>query len=203
MCLHILTLVASVLIVVDTSPKPNHWRASSVIAPASQVEVLQNSSPTLLASGSFLSQRKQASSAELTKPSVLVHPASASMPEPPFLRRPVLFDPNSLEPSAAGRTVLKRAATWLREHGEARVLIVGSCDTSGSESCTHTLAEARATVIRKLLEESGVRSDQIVGVKAWDNVDQSCGPAEIKCKQLSRSAEMFMAGSSSRSKEKP
>jgi len=65
------------------------------------------------------------------------------------------------------------------------------------------LAEARATVIRKFLEDSGVRSDQIVGVKAWDNVDQSCGPAEIKCKQLSRSAEMFMAGSSSPSKEKP
>src|SRR5260370_37430648 len=81
---HILTLVASVFIVVDISPKPDHWRASSVIAPASQVEVVQNSSPTLLASGSLLSQRKHASDVELTKPSVLVHPACASLPDLAF-----------------------------------------------------------------------------------------------------------------------
>ena len=38
--------------------------------------------------------------------------------------------------------MLKRAADWLRQHREARILIVGSCD-GGSETCTHSLAEAR------------------------------------------------------------
>jgi outer membrane protein OmpA-like peptidoglycan-associated protein len=185
-----------VFIAIDVSPKPSRWGVSSVPDRVLQVELLNNNRPTMLAFGLLLSQRKQASEVERSATSVaLAQPDSASNPEAPFLRRPILFDPNSLEPCAAGRNILKRAATWLHEHGEARVLIVGSCDTSGSESCTHALAEARAAAIQRFLEVSGVRSEQIVGIKGWDNVDHSCRPTEIKCQQLSRSAQMFMASS--------
>jgi outer membrane protein OmpA-like peptidoglycan-associated protein len=91
--------------------------------------------------------------------------------------------------------MLKRAVTWLREHPEARVLIVGSCDSSGSETCTHALAEGRGATIQKFLHTSGIASDQLVGVKGWDNLDHTCGPADVKCQQSNRSVRIFMASS--------
>jgi hypothetical protein len=77
--------------------------------------------------------------------------------------------------------MLKRAADWLRQHREARILIVGSCDSGGSDTCTHALAEGRGAAVRKFLEGSGIDSDQIVGVKAWDNLDQSCRTSDVEC----------------------
>jgi len=61
----------------------------------------------------------------------------------PFLRHSFLFDANSLELSTTNRSMLKRAAARLREHYQARVLIVGTCDRSGSEACTRAFAESR------------------------------------------------------------
>jgi outer membrane protein OmpA-like peptidoglycan-associated protein len=120
---------------------------------------------------------------------------SAATSDPPFLRRSIQFGPESLEPTFAARTLLRRAADWLRQHREARILIVGSCDSGGSEPCTHALAEARGTVVEKFLESSGIDPDQIVGVKGWDNFAQSCRPSHIGCQQINRSARIFVAGS--------
>jgi hypothetical protein len=39
--------------------------------------------------------------------------------------------------------MMKRAVAWLRQHREARILIVGSCDSGGSETCTRGIAEGR------------------------------------------------------------
>jgi outer membrane protein OmpA-like peptidoglycan-associated protein len=64
---------------------------------------------------------------------------------------PILFDRNSLELNTAGSNTLQRAAAWLSAGADSRVLIVGSCDTSGSESFTHTLAETGCAVVRKFL----------------------------------------------------
>jgi outer membrane protein OmpA-like peptidoglycan-associated protein len=114
---------------------------------------------------------------------------------PPFLRHPILFDRNSLNLNAAGNDALRRAATWLKAHAGSRILIVGSCDKSGSESCTHTLAEARGNVVRKFLENCGIGGDQVVGVKGWDNPDHDCRSGDVKCQQLSRSAQLFLAAS--------
>lgn len=91
--------------------------------------------------------------------------------------------------------MLKRAALWLREHRESRVLIVGSCDSSGSETCTHALAAGRGAAIQRFLQNSGIASDQLVGVKGWDNLDRTCGPADVKCQQSNRSVRIFMASS--------
>ena len=144
----------------------------------------------------FPLSRQQASGLDRSNPSArLAQPAPVAIPNPPFLRRPILFGPNSLELTIGGRNMLKGAAAWLRRHHEARILIVGSCDSSGSESCTRTLAEARGAAIQKFLGSSGIGSDQIVGVKAWDNLDHSCRTSEIECQQLDRSARIFMASS--------
>ena len=140
--------------------------------------------------------QQQASGLNRSKASgTLTQAASVVISDPPFLRHPIQFGPNSLELTVAGRNILKRAATWLRQHREARILIVGSCDSGGSETCTRTLAEARGAVVRKFLGNSGVDSDQIVGVKDWDNLDESCQTSDVECQQFNRSARIFMASS--------
>ncbi|MGO9434639.1 MAG: OmpA family protein [Terracidiphilus sp.] len=105
------------------------------------------------------------------------------------------FTPNSLELDIAARNTLKRAVGWLQQHRDARILIVGSCDSEGSETCTHTLAEGRGAAVQKFLGSAGIDSDQIVGVKGWDSVDQSCRASEVECQRLNRSARIFMASS--------
>jgi len=146
-------------------------------------------------SESLFSQQQASGLSRSKAPGTVPPPASATISDPPFLRHPIQFGPNSLELTVAGRNMLKRAADWLRQHREARILIVGSCDSGGSETCTHTLAEARGAAVRKFLGSSGVDSDQIVGVKGWDNLDQSCQTSEIECQQFNRSARIFMASS--------
>jgi outer membrane protein OmpA-like peptidoglycan-associated protein len=91
--------------------------------------------------------------------------------------------------------VLKRAAAWLQQHHEVRILIVGSCDSSGSETCTPTLSEARGAVAKKFLGSFGVGPEQIVGVKGWDNRDHICQTSDVRCQQFDRSARIFMASS--------
>ena len=120
---------------------------------------------------------------------------SPAISDPPFLRHPIQFSPNSLELTVAGRNILKGAATWLRQHRDARILIVGSCDSGGSEHCTRALAEARGAVVGKFLGGSGIDSDQVVGVKGWDNLAQSCQTSDSECQQFNRSARIFLASS--------
>ena len=146
---------------------PIHGRtACSPAPPVLQAGLLAKRSPSVVPSESLFSQQ-QASGLNRSKASGTVSPAaSAAISDPPFLRHPIQFGPNSLELTVAGRNMLKRATDWLRQHREARILIVGSCDSGGSETCTRTLAEARGAVVRKFLGSSGVDPDQIVGVKS-------------------------------------
>ncbi len=172
------------------SPRHTRIACPSVL----QAESLTTASPSQAPSGTL--PAPQTSGLGRSKTSATVaQPASVSLSNPPFLRQPILFGPNSLELTVAGKSTLKRAVVWLREHHETRILIVGSCDVSGSETCTHVLAEARGRVIQKFLGSSGIDSNQIVGVKGWDNFEKGCQTSDVGCQQSNRSARIFMAGS--------
>ena len=191
---HIVILGTSVLFAGDLLPIQGRT-ACSPAPPVLQAGLPAKRSPSVVPSESLFSQQ-QASGLNPSKASGTVSPAaSVAISDPPFLRHLIQFGPNSLELTAAGRNMLKRAAAWLRQHREARILIVGSCDSGGSETCTHTLAETRGAVVRKFLGSSGIDSDQIVGVKGWDNLDQSCQTSDIECQQFNRSVRIFMASS--------
>ena len=187
---NILIFATSVLLAGDLSRKQN----STAYAPVLQVESLAAGSPSAASSGTFFARQTFGVNRYETSATV-AQPASVSTSNPPFLRRPILFGANSLELTPAGKNALKQAAAWLRQHQQARILIVGSCDVSGSEICTHALAEARGGVIQKFLGSSGVDSAQILGVKGWDNLDKGCRTSDISCQQFNRSARIFMAGS--------
>lgn len=187
---NILIFATSVLLAGNLSPK----QTSTAYSPVLQAESLAAGSPSAAPSGTLFAQQTLGVNPYETSATV-AQPASVSTSTPPFLGRPILFGANSLELTLAGKNTLKRAAVWLRQHQEARILIVGACDVSGSETCTHALAEARGGVIRKFLGSSGVDSAQIVGVKGWDNPDKGCRTSDINCQQFNRSARIFMAGS--------
>jgi hypothetical protein len=175
---------------------PNYNRATcSLFTHVLQVVFPSKGSLNVVARGFLFSQQNQTPVVNRSSAAVTAPPASAPTSDPPFLRRPVLFGANSIELTAAGMDVLRRSAAWLQQHHEVRILIVGSCDSSGSETCTRTLAEARGRVAKKFLGSSGIDSEQIVGVKAWDNPDHGCQTLDIKCQQSDRSARLFMASS--------
>jgi len=179
-----------VLLAGDLSPQRTRTACPSVL----QAESLTTASLSEAPPGTLLAP--QASGRKRSKTSTTVaQAASVSTSNPRFLRQPVLFGPNSFELTVAGKNTLKRAVVWLREHHETRILIVGLCDGSGSETCTHALSEARGGVTRKFLGSSGIDSNQIVGVKGWDHFEKGCQTTDIGCQQSNRSARIFMAAS--------
>jgi outer membrane protein OmpA-like peptidoglycan-associated protein len=187
---NILILGTSVLLAGDVSLKPTRIACPSVM----QAESLTTASLSEAPSGLLLARQTSGLGRSKTAATV-AQPASVSLSNPPFLRQPILFGPNRLDLTVAGKNTLQRAAAWLRQHHEARILIVGSCDVSGSETCTHALAEARGGVIQRFLGSFGIESDQIVGVKGWDNLEKGCQTSDIGCQQSNRSARIFMAAS--------
>ncbi len=164
---------------------------SSLVSPAG---LLVKRGLTLAPSGSFISQQ-QTSGLDGSKTTGTVAQASSAISDPPFLRHLIPFAPNSPELDSTARNRLKRAAAWLQQHRGARILIVGSCDSGGSEACTHALAEARGAAVQKFLGSAGIDPNQIVGVKGWDSLDQSCRTSEVDCQRFNRSARIFMASS--------
>lgn len=130
--------------------------------------------------------------AHVSTPSKGAPSSSEALQEPIFLKQPLLFTPNGLNLTARSRNTLTCAAAWLHEHHEARILIVGYCDDSGSEACTTGLAERRAEVVRHFLVRLGAPPDQIAGVKGWDSLDQSCRVDTAKCQRLNRSVRLFV-----------
>jgi outer membrane protein OmpA-like peptidoglycan-associated protein len=111
---------------------------------------------------------------------------------PPFLKRVLLFGPDSAEPSVESRNAIKLVASWLREHREVRILIVGFCDLSGSEVCTHALAERGGTVVEQPLVKDGSGSSQIV--QGWERAGPVCSAATPACQAMNRRARIFIVG---------
>ena len=122
-------------------------------------------------------------------------PKSGGIRKPPFLKHAFLFDPDSAELSAETRGAVRRAAAWLREHPGTRILVVGFCDSSGSETCTPSLADRRGAVVRQCLVRLGTAPDQIAAGKGWSTADRECRTDTAKCQQVNRSAAIFIASS--------
>lgn len=194
---NIVILSTSVLFASDLWPAGGRT-ACSLAPPVLQAVFPRNDGPSVAPAGPLPSQDQASKVNHSNAFCAFSQMASAAIPDPPFLRHPILFAPNGLELDIAGRNTLKRAVTWLRQHPEARILIVGSCDSGGSETCTRTLAEARGAVVQKFLGSAGIYSDQIVGVKGWDSLDHSCLTSEVECQKFNRSARIFMASSVAR-----
>ncbi len=191
---HIVILGTSFLFAGDLLPI--HSRTTYSLSPPVWQAVLPTQGiPAVAPSGPLISQQ-HASGLKDSKASGTVFPAAAvPTSDPPFRWHPIQFAPNSLALDIAARNSLKRASAWLQRHRQARILIVGSCDAEGSETCTRAFAEARGAVVWTFLGRSGLASEQIVGVKGWDNLDQSCRSSDIECQRVNRSAQIFAASS--------
>lgn len=119
-------------------------------------------------------------------------PARSNSDGVPFLKQSLLFAPNSVELGRESRNSIKRIASWLGEHRKVRVLIVGFCDPSGSEDCTHTLAERRSTAVEQLLLKYGTNPAQITAAKGWEKAYPVCAVANTACQAVNRRARIFI-----------
>lgn len=120
---------------------------------------------------------------------------------PPYFRGRVFFSPDSVALLADGVRMLRHTARWLREHPNARILIVGLCDPTGSEACHRSLAQARGKVVRRFLVSQGVPESQIEGVLGWERAAEPCrAPAET-CQRLNRTTRVFVASAIASGKE--
>jgi phospholipid transport system substrate-binding protein len=71
------------------------------------------------------------------------------------------FDSGAAQLTAAARTELDRMASWLAGHEAARVLVESHADQRGNAARNETLAEQRATTVRRYLVGRGVAGDRI------------------------------------------
>jgi outer membrane protein OmpA-like peptidoglycan-associated protein len=122
-------------------------------------------------------------------------PRLGGIREPSFLKHVLLFDPDSAELGAEGRGAVKQSAAWLRAHPDALVLVVGFCDSQGSDTCGPALTQRRGAMVCHWLVRFGVVPHQIAGVKGWSTADRDCRADFAKCQQANRSAEILIASS--------
>ena len=112
----------------------------------------------------------------------------------PFVHRPITFAPNAISIDRSGTQTVCMATRWLKNHPSARVVIVGQCDSSGSETCSEKLSRQRAELVKQMLIRQGTRHEQIGAVLAWNTTDERCRPRDWSCRSATRSARIYVAG---------
>ncbi len=76
------------------------------------------------------------------------------------------FDNSSLTTEA--RETLLRQAGWLKENGEATVIIEGHCDNRGTEEYNLALGSRRAQSVKDFLTNAGVEPSRIVTISSGE-----------------------------------
>ena len=120
-------------------------------------------------------------------------PESESPTLPTFVKQAILFPLDSASLDLASRDELLRIADWLRQHGRVRVLVVGFCDSLGSESCTHLLAAQRAGEVGRFLLAEGLDASRIMAIAGWEKADPVCRGETPSCQQQNRRARVFVS----------
>lgn len=73
----------------------------------------------------------------------------------------VYFDYNAYDLTDQAKGTMSSNAGWLRNNGDARVVVEGHCDSRGSTEYNLALGEKRARVVRKYLIGLGIDSGRI------------------------------------------
>ena len=120
---------------------------------------------------------------------------------PPYLGGRVFFRPDSVALSAGGKRMLTQTAKWLNQHPNARVLIVGLCDPTGSEGCRRSLAQKRGKVVHDFLVSQSVRETQIEAVLGWEKNAEPCRATAEACQKLNRTTRVFVASTMASGRE--
>jgi peptidoglycan-associated lipoprotein len=72
----------------------------------------------------------------------------------------VFFDFDRAEVRASERPKLEKAATYLKENAQARVLLEGSCDWRGTTEYNLGLGDRRAQSVKVYLQNLGIAADR-------------------------------------------
>jgi len=72
------------------------------------------------------------------------------------------FDKSTLTEEA--RVILKRKATWLKNHPDAKVIVEGHCDERGTEEYNLALGDRRAKSAKNFLVDMGIDSSRLTTI---------------------------------------
>lgn len=86
------------------------------------------------------------------------------------------FDDYSLRPDA--REILKRHASWLKEHPSVKLVIEGHCDERGTSEYNLALGQKRAESAKNFLVEMGVEASRIETVSFGEEIPLDPGHNE-------------------------
>lgn len=70
------------------------------------------------------------------------------------------FDSQALDPAAQAQ--IASMATWMKAHGDSRLILEGHTDRSGSRDYNDDLGRRRAEMVRNHLVSNGVDGDRVV-----------------------------------------
>jgi len=99
------------------------------------------------------------------------------------------FDKADIRPDA--RATLTQAAEFLREYGNARVLIEGHCDERGSTEYNLGLGDRRANTARDFLLSLGIGGDRVQMV-SYGKERPLCTESNEDCWQRNRRAHFVL-----------
>lgn len=105
--------------------------------------------------------------------------------------RDAYFDFDKADIRADARATLTQAAEFLREYGNARVLIEGHCDERGSTEYNLGLGDRRANAARDFLLSLGIAGDRVQMV-SYGKERPLCTESNEDCWQRNRRAHFVL-----------
>jgi outer membrane protein OmpA-like peptidoglycan-associated protein len=94
-------------------------------------------------------------------PPTIIRVTEPAPPPPCFDPATLMFAPNATAPMAGTDADIARLRDWIAQHAEARLIVEGHADSSGSDAHNLTLSFARAKSVASILARGGIPAGRI------------------------------------------
>jgi peptidoglycan-associated lipoprotein len=99
----------------------------------------------------------------------------------------VLFDYDSHDLTAEGRTILEKQAAWMNEYPQLTVTIQGHADERGTREYNLALGDRRANAVKTYLQAYGIQADRVSTISYGKEQPAVVGSDESSWSQNRRS----------------
>jgi len=107
-------------------------------------------------------------------------------PNSPLSKRSIYFDFDRYDVKDEYRPLIEAHARYLRDNGQAKMLIQGNTDERGSREYNLALGQRRSEAIKRMLMLLGAREDQVEAVSLGEEKPKAQGSDEAAWSQNRR-----------------
>lgn len=108
-------------------------------------------------------------------------------------KRSIFYDYDKYDVKDEYKPLLQAHARYLKEHGDAKMLIQGNCDERGSREYNIALGQKRADGVKKMLQLMGVQESQLESVSLGEEKPR-CTEASEDCYAQNRRSDILHRG---------